>query len=195
MAAIDNLLEALAPKTIAREVTIRHDNARVQYQLRTSTVSNWREFEAVIADYYAYHYTTCVAVGAKLFRDTALGDAKALIERQYQNNRSGGSITTAFDDAHDGTNGGLRGILDIIADSLKNMATTHYMRGVFDRYIAPNDFDAKVSILRQLFARLDPSLLASIDISRPERYAQNYQDVIHAYVSAIQHASSVLRRT
>ena len=73
--------------------------------------------------------------------------AKALVEQEYR--RRGEDIVTAFNDAHEGTNGGMRTILDIMADGLKAESVEDHTRDVFDRYVAPNSWEQKVNIIQQ----------------------------------------------
>ncbi len=53
MGNINALLEALDERTIAKKIGIANDEARMQYQLRSSTVSNFDEFSSIIADWSA----------------------------------------------------------------------------------------------------------------------------------------------
>ena len=101
---------------------------------------------------------------------------------------------SAFNDAHDGTNGGLRVILDIIADGLKAESVERYVRDVFDRHVAPNSWEDKVTIIREFLARCGPDLSSSIRRDEPERYAQNYRELIDAYVQGLRQTSSLFRR-
>ena len=101
---------------------------------------------------------------------------------------------TAFNDAHDGTNGGLRIVLDRIAEQLKADSVERYTRDVFDRYVAPNSWEQKVDIIRQLIARFGHLLSSSIRADQPERYAANYEELIRAYVESLRKTSSVFRR-
>ena len=77
----------------------------------------------------------------------AYGRAKELLEREYR--KRNGDIVSAFNDACDGTNGGLRAVLDAIADGLKAEVIERYITDVFDRYVAPNSWESKVDIIRQ----------------------------------------------
>ena len=61
--SIANLLAELDERTIARKIGIPHDEARMQYSLRSNTVGSYEEFSRIIADYYSYHFTTCVSLG------------------------------------------------------------------------------------------------------------------------------------
>jgi len=190
MTAISSLLTALDERTIARKIGIGHDEARMRYSLRSNTVSNFDEFTDVIGDYYNYHFTQCVSEGGSLAGSEAAGRAKEILEQAYR--RQGGNIASAYNDAHDGTNGGLRAALDTIAEVLKSESVRRYMREMFDRYVAPHDWDRKVAIIRQFIEECGAHL--DIERDRPERYAHDYEELIRSYVQALQRTSSVFRR-
>lgn len=115
-----------------------------------------------------------------------------MLETEYR--QKGGGLVTAYNDAHDGTDGGLRGILDVIADHLKTEAVERYIRQVFDRTVQPNSWEEKVEIMRQFLARCGQDLSASVRVDQPERYARDWQALVRAYVEALQRTSTVLRR-
>ena len=192
MGLINYLLSELEERTIAQKIGIPHDTARMRYPLESNTVDNFNEFNWVIGDYYNYHFTTCIAQGGKLSAAEASSRAKELLEREYR--RRGGDIVTAYNDAHDGTNGGTRAILDIIAEGLKAEAIERYIRDTFDRHVTPNSWENKVEIIRQFIVYCGNHLSSSIRKDQPERYAQNYQELIKSYVTALQQTSSIFRR-
>ncbi len=192
MSFIQSLLEELDERTIARRIGIPHDEARMRYSLRSNTVGPFDDFERIIADYLNAHFTACVSHGGRLSASDAASRAKELLEREYR--RRGGDIVTAYNDAHDGTNGGLRLVLDSIAEGLKAEAVEHYIRDAFDRHVAPNSWEQKVQIIRQFIALVGVHLGASIQRNQPERYASNYRELIQSYLSALQRTSSIFRR-
>ena len=192
MAAIDNLLKALDEREMAQRVGLKHDEARMNYQLRSNTVTDFDGFTDIIADYYNHHFAKCVSGGGKVSRSEAAGRAKETLERDYR--RRNGDIVAAFNDAHDGTNGGLRVILDKLAEGLKAESVERYIREMFDRHVAPNAWRDKVEIIRQFIAQCGANLASSIDASQPERYAQNFQELIRSYVQSLQTTSSIFRR-
>ena len=193
MTSVNSLLQALDERTIAQRVAIPHDEARMQYPFNSSTVADFDQFGQVIADYYNYHYTRCVSHGGNLSANEAAGRAKEILEHEYRR-RQNADIVSAFNDAHDGTNGGMRGILDIIAEGIKTEAVQRYVREAFDQHVAPNSWEQKVEIIRQFIAQCGPHLSSAIQADAPERYAQNYQELIRSYVKALQQTSSVFRR-
>ena len=192
MAAIDVLLSALNERTIAQQVGIEHDQARAGYRNYSVTIDTYDEFERIIAGYYMHNYSRCVARGGRVDYSQASGFAKNLIERDYR--KKNGDISSAFDDACYGTNGGMRQILDIIADGLKAQAIENYIRSVFDRIVKPADWQEKVEIIRQFIDCCGTNLHDSINPRTPERYAQNYTELIRAYVDGLRNVSSIFRR-
>jgi len=192
MTAVESLLNALDERTIARQVGIRHDEARMSYHLQSNTVATFDEFSWIIGDYYNYHYTTCVSNGGRLSASEAEGRAKEIIEQQYR--KRNGDTVTAFNDCHDGTNGGLRAVCDMVSESLKADGVQRYIRAVFDHYVNPASWEEKVAIMRQFLDRCGAYLSSSINLNQPERYAQNYNELIQTYTRALQQNSSVFRR-
>ncbi len=192
MPAISSLLAALDERTIAQRVAIPHDEARMSYPLCSNTVSSWDQFSDIVADYYMHHFTTCVSHGGALSRSEATSRAKEILEHEYR--RQNGDIVTAYNDAHDGTNGGLRLVLDKIAERLKAESVERYTRDMFDRHVAPIAWEDKVAIIRQFIAQCGVHLSSSIRADQPERYARDFQDLIRSYVTALQRTSSFVRR-
>ena len=63
MATMNSLISLLDERTLAQNVAIPHDEARMRYPLNSNTVGTFDEFSNAIADYYNYHYTNCVTHG------------------------------------------------------------------------------------------------------------------------------------
>jgi hypothetical protein len=192
MATINSLLAHLDERTIAQRVAIPHDEARVQSHLSSNTVADYDEFIDKITQYCSYHYSRCISRGGNLARRDAYGKAKQMLEKEYR--RRNGDIVSAFNDAHDGTNGGMRVVLDTIAEGLKAEAVERYITDVFDRHVAPNSWEQKVDMIRQFISQFSNVLSSSIVATQPERYAQNYSELIRAYVDGLRQTSSMFRR-
>jgi len=190
--ALTNLLAELDERYIARHIGIPHDEQRMGFSLASNTVRDFDEFSRIIANYYNHHVSNCVSMGGRLSKAMAASRAKALLEQEYR--RRGRDIAMAYNDAHDGTNGGMRANLDIIADGLKAESVEDHIRDAFDRYVAPNSWSQKVSIIRQFMRYCGVFLSSSIRTDQPERYAQNYQELIRSYVDALRTTSSIFRR-
>ena len=191
MSTIGSILQALNERSIARSIGIGHDEARMTYPLRSNTVASFDEFSAVIGDYYNHHFSKCFGAGT-LPRMEAQARAKEILEQQYR--RRNGDIVSAFNDGHDGTNGGMRGILDLVADAIKTEAVERYVREVFDVHVAPNSWEQKVALIRDFIQRCGVDLSASIQTDQPERYAHDYRNLVREYVKGLQGTSAVFRR-
>ena len=192
MPSITGLLNELDEREMAQRVGLLHDEARMRYPLHSNTVYDFNEFSRAIAEYYDYHFTACVSRGGRLSLSEAAGRAKELLEKEYR--RRQGDIISAFNDAHDGTNGGMRVVLDTLAEGLKTDSVERYIRDAFDRHVAPNSWEDKVEIIRQFISHCGPVLSPSVRTDQPERYAHNYQELIRAFVDGLKRASTVFRR-
>jgi len=192
MGSMSSILEQLDERYIAKAIGIPHDEARMAYPLSSNTVSDIGEFTRIIGDYYNHHFGKCVSQGGLMSAAEAEGRAKEIIEREYRSR--GGDFVGAYNDAHDGTNGGLRVVLDIIATGLKAESVERHIRKVFDDEVKPNSWEDKLDIIQQFMARCGKDISQSMETSRPERYASNYNDLIRAYVDSLRKTSSMFRR-
>ena len=192
MAAIDNLMAELDEGNLAQLIGIPHDNARARYPLHKNTVESFAEYEETIGDYLNRQFSECVARGGSLSRSEATTRAKEILEREYR--RRNGDIVSAYNDAHDGTNGGLRAQLDTICDALKNESLGRHVRDAFDRHVRPNAWLEKVAMIRSIIARFGGLLGPAIQADQPERYAQDYRNLVETLVQALQRSAATFRR-
>ncbi len=191
MATINRFLSDLDERTIAQRVGIPHDEARLNYHLSSNTVRDFSQFRDIITDYYNYHHTRCVSSGGRLSSDYAYGKANEVLENEARKRR--GNIVSAFNNAHDGTNGGMRVVLDTICEGLKAEIVERYIKATFDRYVEPNSWDQKLDMIRQFIAYAGPYLSSSIRTNQPESYAHEYSGLIKSYVEGLQQTSSMFR--
>ena len=192
MGSLEILLKTVDELEIAKNVTNAHDEFRMGYALPKNTVDSFEEFTDLISNYYNRHVSRCVFHGGALSRTEASGRVKEILEQEYR--KQGGNINTAYNDAHDGTNGGLRIILDRVAEQLKAESVERYIRDAFDRYVDPTSWEQKVDIIRQFIARFGRMLSSAIHPDQPERYAQNYEELIRSYIDGLRSTSSAFRR-
>lgn len=192
MTSVESLLAALSEQAIARAAAIPHDEARIGYRLQRNTVDSYEEFSRITGDYVQHHFTTCVAPGGRLGGHDARSRAKEILEHEY--GRRNGDIVSAYNDARDGTNGGLRGLLDIIAEHYKSEGVDRYVRDIFDRHVEPCSWEQKVRFIAAFISRCGSYLAHTIRADQPERYAQNYDELIRAYVRGLEQTSAMFRR-
>jgi hypothetical protein len=192
MGTISGLLSEISEVGIAQRVGLVHDEARIQYHLDSNKVRDFDEFKERIIDYCIYHHAKCISHGGQLSRADAYGMAKRFLENAQR--RHHGDIVTAFNNAKLGTNGGMRIVLDTIAEGLKTEAIERYVQDAFDRHVAPNSYEQKLDMVRQFIAHCGPFLSSSIRTNQPERYAHDWSELIRAYVEGLQQTSAIFRR-
>jgi len=188
MDRIDALFLALDDVTVAREVTKKHDDARMAYPLPPE-INTYEDFLTVLGDYYQYHYSKCIVIGGTMTSYDAKGEALNLAS---QVNRK--DPMEMFRDAEYGTNGGIRNILDKIVDELKNRSSQNYSRSVFSKYVKKDDPKDCEEIARQLVGKYKHLLGSDIDSNNPERYKDKLEELILEIVQAITHYGKGYRR-
>jgi len=185
------MISELDERFIAGKVARLHDEARLSFPLRSNTVNSLAEFTDVISRYTQHHYDRCVARG--LSRVQAAGKAKEILDRALH--RQGGDQWSALADAKDGTNGGMRAVLDIICDSLKEEAIEYHIRDVFDRYLpaAVEDWQGRKRMVAAFLAYCEP-VLPGIDPSDPSRYTKDIEPIVRSLLRGLRQMSSIFRR-
>ena len=73
MPSITGLLNELDEREMAQRVGLLHDEARMRYPLHSNTVHDFDEFSRAIAEYYDYHFTSCISGGGHLSLSEAAG--------------------------------------------------------------------------------------------------------------------------
>lgn len=190
MNAFEHLTSVLNQERVAREVALPHDEARRRYTLRKNTVSNGREFERAIADYYAYHYTTCISRGGKISPEDALAEARRLIQSAYR--RKNLSFNNAYADARSGINGGLAGVLDVIADALRDRTMANYVEAKMDETVAFDSWAEQVNFMRE-FLGSNRHLPPDLREAPPEQFAKNWKEVMSEYLESVNRINTRLR--
>ena len=191
MTKLQSLIRAVDERTIAERVGLVHDRARNNFPSRLTNVGSYDEFAGLLGEYYQFHRRQ--TWGANVPKREAAGLAQQIVTQDYAQNYKG-DFVTAYNNAHDGTDGGLRRILDIIADSLKQEAISVYVRDQFDRCVTPNNWSSKVAIMSEFFRHFGRYLDPTVRTDQPERYATDYMIVINSYVQGLTRTSSIFRR-
>ncbi|MCB0753084.1 MAG: hypothetical protein KDC52_16545, partial [Ignavibacteriae bacterium] len=183
-------IRELSEEYVAEKVEKIHDEARIRFYLTRNSVANDAEFENLIAEYYNHHFTTCVSNGGELTKAEASGRAKEIITDNYKRRKL--DKLNAYADGINGRNGGMRAILDIILDFLKQEAIERHIREVIDRYIAPTIWEEQVEIIQELFNYYPDSI--KVDKAHPERYARNYEELLRALIEQLNATKNKLRK-
>jgi hypothetical protein len=188
-ASLRSLLVATSEVAIAKGVAIYHDTVRVSYPFYANKVESFENFTKAVANYYSYHFSQCYGKG--LSQGEVSSRSIRILEQEYR--ERGGDLFAAYKDARDGTNGGLAVILDRIAEHLKAESIERYIQDVFEKCMSPISRKSKVEMIRQFIARNDQNLPSSVLNDQPERYADNYHELIKAYIESLKNTSRIFR--
>lgn len=192
MNEIDIILDELSDRNLNERVRLRHNDAKASYAIRSNRVRDSHELLEELGRYYNHHQQYCF--GASRYSDyEAQGRARGIVDRFYHQ-KYGEGFGSACDDAISGDRGGLDALLGIVRDGIREEDERLYMQGVFDRYVASNSYDEKVRIISQLFDRMGMLLDETVDTRRPERYAENYSQIIESILRTRQQTSRSFRR-
>jgi len=190
--SLKNLLAATSEVAIAREVAIYHDIARISYPFQPNKVESFEDFTKMITNYYSHHTSLCGERGKHHLSPCELStQAIQILEEEYRNH--GEDIFVSYKDARDDTNGGLMIILDIIAERLKADSVEQYIQNVFQKSVSSIPPEAKVEVVCRFIGLHSNNLESLIFIDQPERYADNYNELIKAYVKSLQKRSGIFR--
>jgi len=192
MNRLDELMARLDERHIAAEVGILHDEARGQYRLKTNVVADYREYEQLLGDYCTHHHRCCSPGRGSLLRHEAIQEAKQIVQREYE--RKGLTPTDAFMNAQSGVEGGARAQLDLVADALKARAISLYVSQVFDDIVSPVSREERVDLIRGLIARIGQYLPEPITPEEAPFYANDYTDLVNAYVRGLRNMWHLFRR-
>ncbi|MCK4341190.1 MAG: hypothetical protein KAY37_05640 [Phycisphaerae bacterium] len=187
---LEVVLEAIDPLHVAEQVAVPIDSARIGYTLDSTVASSYDEFSDVITSFYLHVLRRTGVVAGSVIPQSVAAAALDLLDRAFT--RIGGS-PAAFAEARDATRGGLRYVLDLMADRYKYEEQAKYVRGVLAEALDPLDWNMKVAFMRALLKRLAPHLPSEIRSQPPARFAKNWEKIVQAYTQSFGQIQSLLR--
>ncbi len=156
--AIDviGLLTKLNRDHINKTVLVHHDVARASFHLPKIIVDDFREFNYIVTTYIQHHHRQ-VGEG-ELSTGAAFGEAKRLLKGAFKKDPFQEGYAAALQIARDGTMGGMRMILNELAESIKNRAYHDYLDTVFHHYVDVLSKKDNLDLARAFFAHFQPTL-------------------------------------
>jgi hypothetical protein len=188
MNELQRILKTLREDAIRQDVGGRHDKARDSFPNNLRQVGTFAEFEDAIGEYYAFHFSACIAPGAAMVRHEATERAKEILADDYR--ERGENLNQAFSDAQ---KRGLRRIYDILADRLRREGENRFKKSVFDKMVPPDNYEMKVELIRQMFAAA-PELFGDFDKHQPEKYHPEYSRLVSRLIDNLDRLARESRR-
>ena len=188
--AVDLVLREVSAESLAQTIGLSIDTARAAFTLEEVTTTSYDTFHGSITAFY-----TTAQRHAGMLRDstadaTMAVEAVALTERAFAKK---GGLEAAWAEAQQGAQGGMRFVLDVLADQLKDELQRKHVNRVLKEALDPLDWDARVAFMAVMMERLGPFLPPQIRAAPPERYARHYEEVVRAYVGSFDQVNRLLR--
>lgn len=166
------------------------DSARAAYVMESITVKSYDAFLETITSFYIHLMRYTGKVSDPVDRNVSGNEAIALLERAFS--RDGG-FNEALSEAKNGTNGGLRLVLDVMTARFKREEREKHVNLVLKLALDPLDWEGKVALMGALLKHLEPHLTPKIVSQPPERYAGHYETIVRGYVQSMDQVKSLLR--
>ncbi len=191
MRNIRKLIPELSFRSVHAIVGKQHDRARMDYHLTNYEIEDYNEFIETVVDYYIYHHNKCVSRGGAISKEYALQQIKPIFARNFEDQNG---IMLAFNEAKEGTQGGISFLITILANSMKQEAIMSYIDYKLEQEIPPDDKDLITEFLSEFFKAYGDGLDPSIDQTKPEYYISQYKQIVFDYNSAMQIISKTFHK-
>lgn len=189
---LDRILELLMPSRVNLEVGMAHDEARERFSPHTLKPRDWREFKLIVTTYYQHHQR-CTGQGTPT-EEQAFGDVKRLLDNLFEEDEFQKGYNIALQMALEGQDGGLRQVLNKIADALRGSHLRKYFDHVYGEYINPLSGDDLDELSHAYFRRFG-HLMQQFGIRFDERtFGRNPEAALRYHLEALEKIFKISRR-
>lgn len=177
----ERLFAKLSEHGATGRLKARHDAASLSNPISITRVRNSQEFASLIGAFVNRQIRHTGGAGYPDF------EARAVAREMLTNygRRHGRTYVNYVRDAIDGRGDGLRGVLNILTDMIRDQQAQRYGDDAFDRLIDPLDFRAKVAITKEIMDDLKRKTSADFGDPNPEVHAHDYQAIVRRQVRQI----------
>ncbi len=188
---LDHLLQQLDPSYLESYITNPYDVAYAKYTSDTITVKDNEDFVNTITAFYTHMFCHTNKIQGPIDKNHLGAEALYVLNETFRGEQG---YKEAFADAKDGRHGGLRYIFNEITEYLKEKAKEKHVLKTFKENIDPNDFPIRVNLIKEILNRCKDQLPEEIYSQPPEKYAENPEEIIKAFIKSKTVLETVLRR-
>ena len=185
MGRFDDIIDLLVDEFMAHKVDILHQAARENYRLTKLTVATFHEFLSEITRYYLHHFNATMGDVSRMPPELATSNAQRAVERAFR-----GGLEEGFLNAQTGTNGGLRGVIERMAEFLQGEMRDSWVNHVNSTTYDPFNFDDMEGLAREFLSRYGAHLPAGAQSVSPASIAGK----IRQYLESTAQSVSQIRR-
>jgi len=193
--SIKDILDLLHIDVIGEEIESVHNMIRESYTVKKYVVGSYDEFKQEVSQYYSYHFSNWIEAPTAMPLDMAHGGAREILDYSPDTRLSriegvldkegGGGYVAAVKNCLSGRHGGLVGVIDAIAEGIKQQAVKRYVRAVFLDCVNPLDFDKRVAFMQEYLNTYGGLLLPNEDLLSVYDLAANFEAVIQHHVRLV----------
>jgi hypothetical protein len=188
--AVDALLAALDPESLAASIGSSIDAARPSYFCPVITAESYESFFGTITSFYVHLMRHCRQVPAFPEPDKAEADALDVLERAFAKQ---GGFNFAWAEARAPIQGGLRLVLDRMCEEFKHNEYVRFSSLKLRETLDSSDYATNVQLAAALMRRLAPHLPEDVRREPPERYAKHLDTIIQCYLRSREHIDALIR--
>lgn len=179
---LDFLFQELDEKKIANTITIPIHNARMDFTYNKVIIDDYNEFLDLVSAFYTYMLVSTEKSHRPIQAAFTAPEAIHLLKRAFQSQEG---VEIAFKEAQKGIQGGVRFVLDQMANQLirekKEEHIEYVLAEILDPTVWPDHVKLGEAILRRFYHLLPPE----IQDMRPEDVALEYNKIIRYLLQVI----------
>ncbi|MCX7013947.1 MAG: hypothetical protein NTW86_15580 [Candidatus Sumerlaeota bacterium] len=188
---LDWVLSQMDEETMAFEIGVPIDAARMSFLCQSATVESDTEFFDAVEAFYLHLLRHLGEVPANATSPALADESHDLLRRSFV--REGG-MEAALANARVGVNGGMRHVFDGLTEQFKRERSEKRINRVLKESMDPMAWEAKVAFAQRFLKRIEPNLPPDLRGEKAEQCAHHYEDLVRAYVSSMEQLKSLLRR-
>jgi hypothetical protein len=188
---LDAILNQLSEENVVKAAGRDIDNACVTFSTDSSVVPSAEAFTEVVTSFYIHLLSETGVLLTRINSSAAERDALRLVGEAFHKQ---GGLKGARLEAEIGVNGGLRAVLDAMADYYRAQAMENHIMFVLETALDDRDRPAKVALIRAFqrrFGRLLPPDIAQIE---PEDLVAQWKVIARAYARSLDSLKNLIRR-
>jgi hypothetical protein len=190
-ATLDTALTAISAQALVQKIDGPVDAVRAAYVLPSVLVGSYDEFIDAVAAFYLAMLRGTGAAPANAERSVVTMEAMSLVERTFADH---GGLAAAAAESQYGVNGGMRLVLDRLADHYKHEQRSKYINWVLKEFLDPLDWDSKVAVVAALLKRVSPYLPPELRSRPAASFASQYEVLVRAYSDSLEQMKRILRQ-
>ncbi len=188
---LDAILNQLSGENVVKAAGRDIDNACVSFSTDSSLASSADAFTEVVTSFYLHLLSETGVLLTRINSSAAERDALRLVEQAFHKQ---GGLEGARREAEIGVNGGLRAVLDAMADYYRTQAVENHIMFVLETALDDRDRPAKVALIRAFLRRFEGLLPPDIAQTEPEDLVGQWKVIAHAYARSLDSLKNLIRR-